>query len=184
LIPPITPGYFPGISLAYDPDQARQLLEKAGYPDGLGFPDMKIPWHRKSGEIEFLQEQWLSNLNVEVAIDDTNKWEDVYDWFYKGNLRYMGVAGDIDPDIESGVRILLPEWSDDRFDKLIVEARGSLTQRDRIRRFQRAEKLLIEEAIIMPTSYSRVHMLIKPWVKVPPGESNSWYLKDFIIEPH
>jgi ABC-type transport system substrate-binding protein len=108
LIPTITPGHSPGIGLPYDPDQARHLLEKAGYPDGQGFPDMKIPWHRKSGEIEFFQEQWLSNLNVEVAIDDTNKWEDVDDWVYKGNLRYMGGRGTSTPTLRVGSGFYCP----------------------------------------------------------------------------
>jgi ABC-type transport system substrate-binding protein len=151
--------------------------------DFTAFPETKIQWHRPNPEIEFLQEQWLSNLNVEITVE-MKKWEYVYNWLYEGNLRYMGVAGDIDPDIESAVRIFLPEWQDDRFEKLMEEARGSITQRDRIRLYQRANKLLVEEAIIMPTTYSRLHMLIKPWLKVPTGENNSWYLKDFIIEPH
>jgi len=82
------------------------------------------------------------------------------------------------------VKILLPEWKDIRFDKLLEEAQLSLNQHERIRLYQEADRILIEEALVMPIFYGRDHWLVKPWVKIPPGQVGSWNLKNYIIEPH
>ncbi|GAI75195.1 unnamed protein product, partial [marine sediment metagenome] len=51
--------------------------------------------------------------------------------------------------------------------------------------YQAADKILIEEAAIMPITYFRFHILVKPWVKIPAGLNGSWIQhKDIIIEPH
>jgi oligopeptide transport system substrate-binding protein len=183
LILPISPGHSPGIGLPYDPEQARRLLSEAGYPDGRGFPDIRFVWYQIFPTMEFLQEQWLSNLNVQIGID-IKRLEDVDDWYHERKLRLHGVGGSVDPSIEAMVKILSPEWKDARFEKLLEEAQQSLDQSERIRLYQEADELLIDEAAIMPFLYGRGHWLVKPWVKIPPGQIDSWNLKNYIIEPH
>jgi ABC-type oligopeptide transport system substrate-binding subunit len=52
--------------------------------------------------------------------------------------------------------------------------------------YGRADRILIEEAVIMPLFYGRRHRLVKPWVtRYPIGllrGIDRW--KDVIIEPH
>ena len=68
--------------------------------------------------------------------------------------------------------------------QLLEKARRSFNQADRIPLYQATDKILIEEAAIMPIVYDRLHMLVMPWVKIPTGWHGSWSLKDYIIEPH
>lgn len=57
-------GYF------YDPRKANELLKEAGYPDGKGFPKIKL---HSTGDYkdmaEFLQRQWSSVLGIEIDIE-------------------------------------------------------------------------------------------------------------------
>jgi ABC-type transport system substrate-binding protein/class 3 adenylate cyclase len=96
-VPPTIPGHSPGISLPYDPIQARQLMTKAGYPDGQGFPTFEIVWDRAS-MVEPFVAQWLVNLNVEVTIEITD-WENVLREYPRRNAYFNGwIANYPDPD--------------------------------------------------------------------------------------
>jgi ABC-type oligopeptide transport system substrate-binding subunit len=50
--------------------------------------------------------------------------------------------------------------------------------------YQQADRILVEEAPIVPLTYRRAHYLVKPWLRFPPMGLQRWYWKDFIIEPH
>jgi hypothetical protein len=52
--------------------------------------------------------------------------------------------------------------------------------------YQQADRLLMEEAIIIPLTYSQTHLFTKPWVRnfLIPAIKNPGFWKDVIIEPH
>ena len=51
--------------------------------------------------------------------------------------------------------------------------------------YQEADRILVEEAAIMPLAYWRCHWLVKPWVRrYPVSTTKSWFWKDVIIDPH
>ena len=184
-IPPSIPGHSPGISLPYDPTQARQLMTQAGYPDGKGFPTLEIAFPRDF-LLEPLVAQWLVNLNVEVAIEITS-WENVLRRVISRKIFFMGWNADYpDPDcfLNVGIRSLLPHWRNDKYSHLLEEAQRTVDQGDRIRLYQAADKILIEDAVVMPIAYSMFHQLCKPWVKLSAGVSGFWFFKDVIIEQH
>ena len=60
--------------------------------------------------------------------------------------------------------------------------------RDKIRAaslYQAADRILIEEAAVIPLTYTRYHMLVKPWIshfRLSP--MRWWHWKDVVIEPH
>ena len=62
---------FEGI-IGYDPTAAKKALADAGYPDGQGFPGLKITTldrPDRKAEAEFLQKAWKETLGIDVSIE-------------------------------------------------------------------------------------------------------------------
>jgi ABC-type oligopeptide transport system substrate-binding subunit/class 3 adenylate cyclase len=185
-VPPTIPGHSPGIGLPYDPIQARQLMKQAGYPDGQEFITVEIEWVDTLKQLQYLKSQWNDILNIEVKIEIT-EWENVLRTIRSKNVFHMGWLSDYpDPDsyLSVAVRTLLPGWRDDEYDALLEEAQRTLNQPERIRLYQQADKILIEEAVVIPIIYAQDHYLVKPWAKLPLRPYEGWDFKDVIIEPH
>jgi oligopeptide transport system substrate-binding protein len=67
LVPPGNAGYIPPQGLTYNVAEARQLLAEAGYPDGKGFPDVKLLYAKRgSGEqvAAEVQALWKRDLGI------------------------------------------------------------------------------------------------------------------------
>jgi peptide/nickel transport system substrate-binding protein len=73
---PSTLGYSPDIDpLPYDPEEARNLLARAGYPNGEGFGTLNMyTW--VAGDLPFMPElaqlvadQWKQNLGIEAVVE-------------------------------------------------------------------------------------------------------------------
>jgi ABC-type transport system substrate-binding protein len=76
-------------------------------------------------------------------------------------------------------------WQIEAYDRLVEEARRVTDQGERMRLYGQADKILVEEAAIVPLFYDRIHRLNKPWVrKYPISPIFSFFWKDVIIEPH
>jgi oligopeptide transport system substrate-binding protein len=183
-VPPATPGHSPTIGLPYDPARARQLMTQAGYPNGHGFPSLEIIWHRPD-ILEPLLAQWLDNLNINVAIEIAD-WENVVQAILGRDIFCMGWQADY-PDPDSFLRVAIPShipnWKNATYDRLLEEAQRSSNQKDRIRFYREADKILIEDAVVIPYLYEGDHFLCKPWVKLPEW-SDFFRFKDVILEPH
>jgi ABC-type oligopeptide transport system substrate-binding subunit/class 3 adenylate cyclase len=185
-IPPGMPGHSAGIALPYDPEQARQLLSEAGYPGGRGFPTIELmattdPASRLGSE--YLQAQWKENLGINTAWEAT-EFEAYVRRIEKDppHVFLWGWVADY-PDPDNFLRgCNIPDktgWRNEDYDRLVEEASRIMNQEQRMELYRQAERILIEQAAIMPVSYYRLHLLVKPWVRRYPGP---W--KDVIIEPH
>jgi oligopeptide transport system substrate-binding protein len=189
-VPPGMPGHFPGIGLAYDPEGARQLMAEAGYPKGHGFPrmDLMLPedWEAVA---EYLAAQWWETLGVET------RWEtmglaarlDMLDRDPPPVFVAAWSADYADPDNFLRVSSMRPHtrWWNEAYDKLVEEARRLMDQGERLTLYRQADRILIEEAVIIPLCYGRVHIFVKPWVRnLPIAALEGWFWKDVIIEPH
>jgi oligopeptide transport system substrate-binding protein len=76
-------------------------------------------------------------------------------------------------------------WRNETYDRLVEEARRVMDQRERMRLYGLADRILIEEAAIVPLYYFRSHLLVKPWVsKYPTSATGGQFWKDVVIEPH
>jgi oligopeptide transport system substrate-binding protein len=192
LLPPGMPGHSPEIGLPHDLYAARRLLAEAGYPDGRGFPVIDCLARDDPGHdlaCEYLQAQWLENLGINIHWKFV-EWASFYDLYSERapQLWMVGWYADY-PDPDDFLRapwwLRLSGWQNPAYDELVEGARRVLDQAERMRMYQQADRILVEEAPLVPMCYGRYHMLVKPWVKELFTSSLKWWSwKDVILEPH
>jgi oligopeptide transport system substrate-binding protein len=190
-VPPGIPAHSAGIGLPCDPEEARRLLAQAGYPGGRGFPMVKLAaWDTRRAWADHVAQQVRENLSVELAVD-TVEWPAHIARMRSGWLTEISLgAWEADyPDPDSFLRVaLLREsrwWTHPSYNQLVEKARHVMDHSERMRLYRQAERILMNEAAIMPLTYSTEQWLVKPWLRnYPPQmeEVGSW--ADVIIEPH
>ncbi len=188
-VPPGVPGHSSGIGLPYDPDLAGQLLAEAGYPGGCGLPVVESLTGDDDTVRTYLWAQWRENLGAEIkwgpaeygVLRDRIEREPPHMFILSWGAAYP------DPDFflrASPVR-RDSRWRDETYDGLVEQARRVTDQKERMRLYRQADRILVEEAVIMPLTYGRMHLLVKPWVKkFPTSTIRQWFWKDVVIEPH
>jgi ABC-type oligopeptide transport system substrate-binding subunit/class 3 adenylate cyclase/ribosomal protein L40E len=183
-VPPGVPGHSPGIGLPCNPERSRQLLADAGYPGGRGFPNVEAV--RYGGDVlgDYLQRQWRENLGIEITwqtieftafLDGLLTGEPAHIWI----SRWIADYADPDSFLRTCPIQLRSRWRNEAYHRLVERGRRMMDQEQRTDLYRRADRILMEEAVIAPLLYGRLHFLVKPWVKRYPGP---W--KDVIIEPH
>ncbi len=179
-VPAGMPGYSAGIGLAYDPERARDLLARAGYPGGRGFPD--VSWLYFGGSdsepvIPFLRRSWRGNLGLELRAQNVEVMGEYIERLQRdpAHLSLVGWSADY-PDPDSMLRVPfhskegfnVSRWHNARFDALVEEAARLTDQSKRIDLFQEADRILVcDEAVVMPLGYAQGRILVKPWVTIP-----------------
>nr|NIN69473.1 hypothetical protein [Anaerolineae bacterium]NIN99523.1 hypothetical protein [Anaerolineae bacterium]NIQ82384.1 hypothetical protein [Anaerolineae bacterium] len=192
-VPRGMPGHSAEIALPYDPGQARELLSAGGYPEGRGFPEVELLMARGREAVgDYLQAQWQANLGVQIRCK-TMEWAELLERLNKTPPHLYGMAAAaLYPDPES---FLGPTgrddhggyyaWRDEAYNRLVEEARRATDQPERVRSYQQADRILVNEAWILPLLYERRHSLVKPWVvKLPTSAIMLGFWKDVIIEAH
>ena len=191
-VPPGIPGHVPGIAPPYAPDHARDLLEEAGYPGGRDFPARTAFAISRDGITEFttfLQTQWRENLAIDVNFELLD-YGDMLRLLNESppDLWVIGWTPDYpDPDsfLRVGVRFQRSGWHDERYERIVEEARGLTDQEHRMALYRQAEMILVEEAPLIPLTYGRYMLLRKPWVsRLPVSPITGILAKEIILEPH
>ena len=171
LVPPDTLGYFPPKTFSYDPEQARQLLAEAGFPNGEGFPAFDVLYnthedHRRLAVA--LQQMWASELNIPAQLLN-QEWKVYLE--NQDNMNYevsrRGWIGDyVDPNTFLDMYITdggnnKTGFSHPRYDEIILEEAPRTLDRDaRYELYQEAETLLMESMSILPIyTYSTKHLI-------------------------
>ena len=92
-----------------------------------------------------------------------------------------------DPDnfLRVGLATLPTGWRNPAYEELVEKARRLTDQRQRMRLYSQADRILVDEAAVGPLFYARNTLMIQPWVRrFPMAARGGWFWKDVVIEPH
>lgn len=152
---------------------AKKMLAEAGYPDGRGLPPVTILFN--TGEMhksiaEAIQEMWKKNLGVSVNL--TNQESKVFlesrtqgafqiaraSWVgdYADPMTFMDVFKDAGNDAK---------YSSQAYNRLVQQAQSTNDQKIRMQAMHDAERILFDDAVIIPIYYTTQPFVVKPYVK-------------------
>ena len=91
------------------------------------------------------------------------------------------------PDPDYFLRARIPQsycrWQNEAYERLVEQARRVTNQGERMKLYGEAERILAEEAPIMPIFHWSTRLLVKPWVtRFPTTGLREWFFKDVTIE--
>lgn len=167
--------YDPPRVASFDPEKARQLLAEAGFPDGKGFPRLKLLIASRETVATLataIQAMWREHLGVEIEIEN-KEWTAYLVAMEK--LEYDIAAGGwigdyIDP--LTFLEIWTPGngnnrtgWVSEAFDSKLRQSFGVTTVKERFGLLKEAEGILLDEAPITPIAWWGKNYLIHPSVK-------------------
>lgn len=177
-IPPGMPGYDAdlGKDFAFNVTKAKQLLADAGYPNGVGMPELKFQYADTASNrtiAQFLQAQLKTNLNLDLTLEPmepaafsafVNSEQHTWAWFGWG-------ADYPDPDnwlpdlFGTGGGNNHTGYSNPAFDTL---ARQALMELDNILRLQmwaQAQEIVMADMPIVTMFYRERFYVVQPYVK-------------------
>ena len=157
VVPPALQGHTPDIALRYDPELARECLERSGYDGPIELTGLGH-WDEILGAIAG---SWEEALGRRVVVRSE---------VGEGAIRVTGWLPGY-PDPEYYLRLLFQSTSrtneggfaDPVFDDLIEAARQERSDRGRLERFHEADRYAVAERVaVIPLVYGRSTALVRP----------------------
>jgi len=153
-VPPSS-GYVPAKGFGFNPEEAKKLLAKAGYPDGKGFPAFQILYNTSSSHkriAEYIQAQWKTVLGIDVSLvnQEFTTYLDTRSQSHDFDIARAGwIADYLDPSTFSDMWVTGStqndgQYSNPKYDELIKKAAGQIGDA-RLKTMAEAEKVLIDQ---------------------------------------
>jgi oligopeptide transport system substrate-binding protein len=180
VLPPGIDGYdeaFEGIP--YDPEGGRAIIEEKGGPDL--FQDVTLLTSGQgaapSEALAAITALWEENLGVSIPIEQEEFGIFLRD-IDQGNFSMFSLGWIADyPDPQNFLEIKLhsesadneTKYSNPEVDDLLDRASSETDEAERIRLYQEAERLIIEDSPWIPLFHGQDSVLVKPYVKNLPN---------------
>lgn len=163
----------------YNVALARQLLAKAGYPNGKGFPSVTLVYGITYGEYaevyQLIQAQLQKNLGIKVGLKEmpinafgnalTSPKTRPLLWGYTFGFDYPDPQ-ELDEYLGiTGAPYNYEGFSDKRYDRLVAKANASSSLKTRVRLYAEAENVRLADAPTVPLYFYDQNWLVKPNVK-------------------
>ena len=184
ILPPGFPAYNPNLKpLSFDPEAAKAALAASRYGGAAGLPRivLTLPGGGATapGSVEAILEQWRTNLGVDIQVQQV-EFATFLSQLNRGAypLFSLGwIADYIDP--HDFLDILFysksnqnhPGYRNENVDRLLEQARTEREDATRIRLYQQAEQLIVDDAVWLPLWHTKSYVLVSQRVKgykVPP----------------
>jgi ABC-type oligopeptide transport system substrate-binding subunit len=157
----------------YNPDLARKYLAEAGYPDGKGFPTTEL-WLRNEGTVnrtagEGIQAMIKRTLNIELELRnvETKVFMDALN-SHRITLAMVPYEYDyLDPSNLLGLWMSNGRhaWKNETFEALVLRGNAFTGSREeRLRIYQEAERILVDEAGGIFLWHPRVNQVWRPYL--------------------
>ncbi len=179
IIPPGLPGANPDVqNYPYNPDLAKKLLAEAGFPGGVGLPVIDL-WYNTSernARIAEVVQYYFKKIGVKVRLNNVD-WGTYLKKLDSGECQMFRLGWIADyPDAENFLYILFHSknagangnhtfYSNSEVDKILDEARREVDFNKRVKLYQKAEKMIMDDAPWIPMFHNKDIILYQPYVK-------------------
>ncbi len=175
LIPPGIAGYKSADGFEPDIDEAKRLINEAGYPGGRGLPKLTILYNTSESHraiAETIQQQLQNNLNLQVDLQNM-EWGSFLDKIQQMDYqiaRHGWIADYPDPNTFLDLWVTdgpqnSTNWSNRKFDSLIAEASREVDPEMRMQLLKQAEQIFIDELPAIPIYFYTSTNMVKPHIE-------------------
>jgi len=179
LVPPGTVGFLPdqGKYCRYDLEEAKKLLAEAGYPEGKGLPPLELSFNAGSGHEDIMQavQANLKDIGINVNLKGM-EWAQFLDYRQKGKHQIARDGWIMDYPIMDNMLYPLfysknigmdntSRYSNPEVDRLLDEARKEPDENKRISLYQQVEKLILDDAAVVPVVFYSHRAVAQKWVR-------------------
>lgn len=158
----------------YDPEKSKQLLREAGFANGVGLPEITLYTIPIYADIGVYISRQLQELGIKVQVEVVQKarllqmTSSSQALFFRGSWiadypdaeNYLSVFYSKNPAPPNYTRYKNPQF-DLLFEKALLEENDSL----RMKLYQQADQLMIDDAPVVPLWYDKVIRLVQPEVE-------------------
>ena len=156
-------------------EEAKKLMEEAGYTNGEGFPVLQflVDSNREIPTFEAVQQMWKEHLGIDTSVSQ-QEWAVFLQTLYTDKNYVMGRSG-WTADYNDAMTFLgmflsySPQnhalFTNKEYDNLLQTAMNTIDQNIRMDAMHKAEKIFMDNDVIIPLYYYATPTLVSPKLK-------------------